>query len=167
MYEYAPRFQKKKEKVLCWFFALIGCLLVLLPSFLGELLPFPAAVQALGVGCIAVMILIFSLVVSKHYIYSITEADEDGNVDLLITECAGPRRTVVCRVSVTSVLEVIPVTEETRKTYASRASGMQQYNYTGVLFGEDQRYLKIEEGGESFLVRICATDDLLSHLNRH
>ncbi len=167
MYEYAPRFKKKKEKTLCWFFALIGCLLVLLPSFLGDALPLPAVVQALGVGCIAVMILIFSLVVSKHYIYSIAEADEDGNADFLITECAGPRRTVVCRVSTTSVLEVIPVTEESRKIYASRASGMRQYHYTGVLFGEDRRYLKIEEGGETFLVQICATDDLILRLTTH
>ncbi len=165
MYEYAPRFQKKKEKTICLLLVILGCLLFLSPAALGNV-PYPALWQSLGVGCLAAMIMIFSLCVAKHYIYTI-ETDEEGNSDFLITECTGKRRMVVCRVSCSSILEVIPVTEESRKQISERKSGMRLYHYTGVLFDERRVYLKIEESEELFLVQICATDDLILALGAH
>ncbi len=164
-YEYAPRFPKKKEKTICWILAAVGVVLFVVPSFIPAL-PYPAILQGFGVIALTAMIMLFSLCVAKHYIYRIEE-NERGSLDFVITECTGKRRLVVCRVSLSSVLEVIPVTEESKKTFGGRNSGMQRYNYTGILFDESTYYVKLEEDGAAFLVQICATDDLICILNRH
>lgn len=165
MYEYAPMFEKKKEKLLTVGFLLLGLALY----FTGTLipgLPMPGLFQVLGVFALTVMILLFSLCLSRRYVYRIEEK-RDGGVDFIITEYYGRRITVVCRVAVESVMTAIPVNTETRKSVASPKAKNRVYNYTGVLFGEDRRYLRIEEAGECFFVQICATDDLIRLLTDH
>lgn len=165
MYEYAPVFEKKKEKQLTYGLMAAGLALYLAGAFIPSL-PSPGLFQLLGIFCLVGMILLFSLCISKRYVYSIDET-ESGGVDFIITEYYGRRITVVCRVSVGSVMAAIPVNEETRKNFASHKAGNRVYNYTGVLFGEERWYLKIEENEERFLVQICANDDLIRLLTSH
>ncbi len=164
MYEYAPKFAKKKEKLLTALVLVIG-LLIYFVSFIPGV-PYGALFQIAGVCGIAAMILLFSMVVARNYVYAIEE-DEDGSLDFIITELYGRRRMVVCRVSLTSVSMALPRTEETRAQLSSEKSGKRIYNYTGVLFDEERYYLRITEGGETFLVQICANKDLIIALTNH
>ena len=164
MYEYAPKFQKKKEKLLTALLLVLG-LLVYFASYIPGVL-YGALFQIAGICGLAAMILLFSLVIARNYVYTVKE-DEDGSLDFIITEFYGKRRTVVCRVSVASVCMAIPRTKETKAQFASEKNGKRVYNYTGVLFDEDRYYLKISEGGETFLVQNCANKDLLFALTNH
>ncbi len=165
MYCYAPTFKKKKEKLICLLSVVAGLFLYLLPSFVPTL-PMPGIFQILGIGCFVVMILVFSLCIAKHYTYSLEEG-EDGRLDFIITERYGRRITVVCRVSHAAVQSATPVTEENRKDFSQKRTGCPVYRYTGVLFGEERYFLKLEEADESFYVEICANHDLISYLINH
>ena len=165
MYEYAPVFAKKKEKLLTYGFLILGMAIYLMGALIPGL-PMPGLFQVVGVFCLVVMIMLFSLCLSKRYVYSIGE-NERGGTDFTITEYYGRRITVVCRVSVDSVKAAIPVNGETRKSFSSQKAGNRGYNYTGVLFDEKRWFLKIEESGEAFLVQICANDDLIRLLTSH
>lgn len=164
MYEYAPTFAKKKEKLLAFGLLALG-LGIYFTAFLPQA-PYPALLQILGVFCLCGMILVYSLVIAKRYVYAI-EQNEEGSADFIITEYTGRRRTVVCRVSLSSVLMAVPCNEETRKKYAAECRGKHFYRYTGVLFDEARYYLRMEECGESFWVQICANKDLIAALTSH
>lgn len=164
IYEYAPLFAKKKEKLLTY-----GCLglgLLLFATSWIPTIPYPAFFQLLGMFSLAAMILIFSLCLSKRYVYTVEET-ASGVPDFIITEYYGRRVTVVCRVSVTSVQVAIPWNAETRQRFSELKKGKQSFCYTGVLFDEVQSCLHIEENGMSMLVRICADDGLLRCLTEH
>lgn len=165
MYEYAPVFAKKKEKQMTYGFMALGLILYLIGAFVPGL-PMPGLFQLLGVFCLVVMILLFSLCISKRYVYAVGEGDS-GGVDFTITEYYGRRMMVVCRVSVESVKAAIPFNEETKRNFSSHKAGNRVFNYTGVLFDEERWYLKIEENEERFLVQICANDDLIRLLTGH
>ncbi len=165
MYEYAPMFAKKKEKLLALGFMVLGFAIFMIGSSVPGI-PVPGLFQLLGVFCLVVMVMVLSLCISKRYVYSIEETDS-GGTDFIITEYYGKRMMVVCRVSVGSVMAAIPANAETRKNFASHKADNRVYNYTGVLFGEERWYLKIEESGERFLVQICANDDLIRRLTSH
>lgn len=164
MYEYAPVFAKKKEKMLT-VLALVAGLAVYFVSYIPNI-GYGVLFQLVGICGIAVMILLFSLVISRRYVYTVAP-NHDGNMDFVITECYGRRRTVVCRVSVTSVQMAFPRTAEKREFLDAKKSGWRVYNYTGVLFDEQRYYLKIDECGERFLIQICANSDLISALVNH
>ena len=164
IYEYAPRFQKKKEKLLSY--AMIGLAAALIAVSYVPGIPYPGYIQLFGMGALVVMIMIYSMYVAHHYSYRIEE--REGNApDFIITEYYGRRVTVVCRVSVTSVMSATPWNEETKKRFAEQKKGKQSYIYTGVLFDEAQYVLDIEEDGARFFVRICADDSLIHLLINH
>ena len=163
-YEYAPRFQKKKEKLLCY--SLIGLAAALIVVSYVPGAPYPAYIQLLGLGAIVAMIMIYSMCVAHHYSYCIEER-EGAAPDFIITEYYGRRVTVVCRVAVTSVMSATPWNEETKKRFDEQKKGKHSYVYTGVLFDEKQYVLDIEEDGMRFFVRICAEDALIRHLTDH
>ncbi len=164
MYEYAPQFAKKKEKLLTALVLVIGLLVYFVAYIPG--VQYGALFQIAGICGLAVMILLFSMVISRNYVYTVEETEE-GDTDFVITELYGRRRMVVCRVSVTSIRMALPRTGDTKKQFASEKNGKRVYNYTGVLFDEERYFLKIYEGGEEFLVQICANKDLIFALTNH
>ena len=162
MYEYAPVFPKKKEKLLTFGLLALGLLICASSYILGGLgVDYYAYPQLIGLACIVAMILLFSLVLARRYVYTIEET-ASGDADFIITEFYGRRRTVVCRVSVSSVRMAIPYVAGRKRTSKDRF-----YRYTGVLFDEERYDLHIEEAGESFVVQICANKDLISLLTDH
>ena len=163
-YEYAPRFQKKKEKLLCY--GLLGLAAALIALSYVPGVPYPGYVQLLGMGAIVAMIMIFSMCVAHHYAYRIVEC-ENGELDFVVTEYYGKRVTVVCRVAVASVVSATPWNKETRKRFFEQKKGVPSYVYSGVLFDEAQYVLDVDEGGTRFFVRICADETLIRLLVNH
>lgn len=164
MYEYAPKFEKKREKGLCLLLLSVGLLLWFAAYIPG--VPMGALFQLVGVGFMTAMILVYSLAVARNYVYAI-EQTEDGGADFIITEYYGKRRTVVCRVSVSSVEMSAPRTKETLEAFRGERRGKHFYNYTGVLFDAERYFLRIREGEDVFFVQICANKDLISALINH
>ena len=163
IYEYAPALPKKKEKLLCTFFLLLGCAL-----FLGSMLPgltMPWILQLLSFGFFVAFVMIFSLCIMRSYVYTVEEG-RGASPDFIITEHYGRRRTVVCRVSVDSVRSIAKDTRDTRKNGDRTERKLKRFVYTGTLFDVPRYLVRIDEAGEALLLCICADEALLRILER-
>lgn len=161
MYAYCPKFEKKKEKLLCWFLALLGVALYFASQFPGA--PVPGLIQILGVGCLAGMILLVSMCVMRRFEY-VLEETEEGTTDFIITEVYSRRKTVVCRVSLSDICSVLPLTKENEEQHKALKKQGTHYSYTGVLFDEKRYLVEMNTHGEHIFVSICADETLLKLL---
>ena len=155
MYVYSPKFEKKKEKLLSLFLAVLGVALYFASQFPGA--PVPGVIQILGVGCLAGAILLISMCVLRSYSYEVVE-DEEGKHDFVITEYYSRRKTVVCRMALTDVVSVVPLDPNWKKGKETL------YTYTGVLFDEKRYLVEMNTHGEHLFVIICADEALLGLL---
>ena len=155
MYVYSPKFEKKKEKLLSLFLAVLGVALYFASQFPGA--PVPGVIQILGVGCLAGAILLISMCVLRSYSYEVVE-DEEGKHDFVITENYSRRKTVVCRMALTDVVSVVPLDPNWKKGKETL------YTYTGVLFDEKRYLVEMNTHGEHLFVIICADEALLDLL---
>ena len=161
MYAYRPQFEKKKEKLLCLALAILG--VVLYGSSQIPNAPFPGVIQILGVGCFAAAVLVVTMCLMRRYDY-VLEGNEKGTVDFIITEYYGRRSMAVCRVSLSDVCSVLPLTKETADEYKALKKQGKHYSYTSVLFDEKRYLVEMNAHGEHVFVCICADETLLNIL---
>ena len=158
MYVYSPKFEKKKEKLLSLFLAVLGVALYFASQFPGA--PVPGVIQILGVGCLAGAILLISMCVLRSYSYELLEGEE-GKTDFVIAEHYSRRKTVVCRVALADVVSVVPLDPNWKKGKETL------YTYTGILFDEKRYLVEMNAHGEHFYVVICADETLMNLLVKH
>ncbi len=161
--EYAPQFKKKKEKLLTIALLVLALTLYVTVALLNP--PFPWLFQLLAMASLAFSIMLISMCLMRRYIYRIEE--KDGNVDFLISEYYSRRITVVCRVSLSSVLSVTPFSSEAQQQAMRLEDGkrLPYFRYSEVLFGEERYLLTIDEKGERFCAMICANQDFISYFS--
>ena len=164
MYAYRPQFEKKKEKLLSLFLAIIGVVLYGSSQIPGA--PFPGLIQMLGIAFLAVAILIITMCIMRRYDY-VLETDESGKVDFIITEYYGRRQMVVCRVGLSDVCSVLPITKETEEQRKALKKEGTHYSYTGVLFDEKRYLVEMNAHGEHVFIIICADERLIELLLGH
>lgn len=162
MYAYCPKFEKKKEKLLSWFLAILGVALYFASQFPGA--PVPGLIQILGVGCLAGTIMIISMCVLRRFEY-VLETTEAGTTDFVITEIYSRRKTIVCRVGLDDVTSVMPYDPKTKNEVPKEKNKI--YSYTGVLFDEKRFLVEMNAHGEHIFVIICADETLLKLLSEH
>lgn len=165
MYEYAPQFEKKKEKLLALTLAALGVGIYFAAYVPG--VPFPGVIQLLAMGLIAATILILTMYVLRRYRYRVEAregATETATPDFVIVEHYGRRETVVCRVSLSSILSVLPVDAAHESEVRAAKESKHFYNYTGLLFDRSCYCVKMEEGGTPFYILLCADERLLELL---
>ena len=164
MYAYRPQFEKKKEKLLSLSLALVGVVLYGSSQIPGA--PFPGLIQILGIAFLAVAILLISMCIMRRYDY-VLEADENGKTDFIITEYYGRRTMVVCRVRLSDVCSVLPITKDTEEQRKALKKEGTHYSYTGVLFDEKRYLVEMNAHGEHVFVTICADERLVEFLSCH
>lgn len=162
MYAYHPKFQKKKEKLLAWFFAALGIVLYITSQYPGA--PVPGLIQILGVCSLAGTILIVSMSILRSYSYELVEGEE-GKTDFIITEHYSRRKTVVCRVGLDDILSATPYEAKVKNEIPREKNKI--YSYTGVLFDENRYLVEMQAHGEHFYVIICADETLFSLLAKY
>lgn len=168
MYDYRPVYPKKGEKWLSAGLLALAVSLFAVAARPGT--PFPALFQLCGVGALAGMTLVICLCLMKSYSYRIEPrqgAAEGTPPDFVITETYGRRITVVCRVSVNSVLSATPWSRENAKAFRRNRHREPCYRYTGLIFAREEYCLAVCENEVSFFVRICADSDLIRLLTTH
>lgn len=163
MYAYRPKFEKKKEKLIAWFLTALGFILYITSRI--PKVPVPGIWQILGVFCLTGMILLVSMCLMRRYDY-VLEQTEDGEVDFIITEYYGRRATVVCRVFLSDISSVLPLTKETQEQHKALKKQGTHYSYTGLLFDESRYLVEMQAHGEHVFVRICADETLVKLLER-
>ena len=103
-YEYTPDNKNVAEKVLA------GLALVLAAACFGvsrlDGIPYPAIFQFVAVVFLAAAFVIANKSILRSYTYTVTEPDEAGEREFLITEHYGRRNTAVCRVPLSQVTAV-------------------------------------------------------------
>lgn len=167
MYEYTPKTDKKKEKLI-----FLGLLVIAAIFYVGSLLPFmpfPAVFQFVAFAALAVAIVVVSKFMICHYVYRIepSETSPDGGMDFVITECVGKRKTVVCRVERSAIVSVTPITRENKKALADLHRGKDVYRYMGEMFAENRYLVKIEQYGAELYIYILSDEGLLTAISNH
>ena len=84
----------------------------------------------------------------------------EGASELVVVEVMGKKQTVVCRVSLSDVVDLIP-----RSTFLQTGAGRGQeiYRYVSELFPEHAYFAEILQGDRKFFVEIYA-DSMLADL---
>lgn len=161
MYEFAPKPKKLKEKLwmsVCLFFG------VLAYSF-GQILPYPMACQLLSVILLTGAVLITVRYLLRDYIYRV-DVDEDGEpIRLVIVEVMGKRRTVVSRVSMTEIGQILPRGELGAKKDVRSLQKKGVYRYLSLMGSEKSTFLELLDDEKCAFLEIQADAQLISILN--
>jgi len=167
MYEYSPTLTKRKERLISILLLFLGLCLFGFSQVEG--IPFPIIYQALGLFSLTATIILISRYLMRRYVYSIVPRENgpaDGVPDFVVTEYYGRRISVVCRVSLADVEEILPITKETKKTVREKQKGRLFYDYTADLFSQNRYLLTITDGEHRFSARLLADEELLKWLKK-
>lgn len=158
-YEYTPENRNLTEK-------LLACLaLAFAAGAFGasrvDGIPYPAVFQFVTVLFLAVAFVIANRSILRSYTYTVTEPDETGERDFLITEHYGKKHTAVCRVSLSQVVEVRTVqTRETGVIRDAEKAAQIIYRYLTPLFPREVMLVTLQTGDAVTLLRIPAEKGL-------
>ena len=158
MYQYQPPRNNRIASLLMLALALLGIVLlslsVVLSSFVGLL-------QLAAVLCLVPEIAIFSKYFKRSYIYRISHTREGDAPDLTVSEISGNNSTVVCRLSLDSLISVEKSSRESRKHLGKH------YNYCVEIAPKNVYILRFFECGENITLILSPDDTMLSILNEY
>lgn len=152
-YEVTPECKNTAEKIL------VTLALVLAAASFGvsrvDGIPYSAIFQFVTVLFLAVAFAIANRSLLRSYTYTVTEPDEAGKRDFLITEHYGKKHTAVCRVALSQVVsaETVPMREKARIREAERAANV-IYRYLTPLFPSEVLLVTLRTGDAVTLLRL-------------
>lgn len=167
MYEYNPGLTKKRERLISVILLLLGVALFAFSQIKG--IPFPVIYQLLALAALTAFIILLSRYLMRRYTYRVMPRSHTGDgmpPDFVVTEYYGRRVTVVCRVSVNDVEEIIPITKENRREWKANQGGRFFYDYTSDLFSKNRFIIVVTDGEHRFTARILADETLLNLLKK-
>lgn len=167
MYEYNPELPKKRERLISVILLLLGVALFVFSQVKG--IPFPIIYQLLALAALTAFIILLSRYLMRRYTYRIMPRSHTGDdlpPDFVVTEYYGRRITVVCRVSVDDVEEIVPIAKENRREWKSKQGGRFFYDYTADLFSKNRFLIVVTDGEHRFTARILADETLLRFLKK-
>lgn len=164
MCEYHTKGKKRRERLVLLVSLLLGSV-----SFGFSMLPavlYPMLYQLLAVLCFVLSVWMLVRYLMRDYIFRVypREDGKNGGPDLTITEIYGRKRTVVCRVSVSDILEVEEITKENRRELKAKQRGKDVYVYTGEMRPPSLYLLTVADGETVFFLQIYADEALLQCL---
>ncbi len=164
MYEYAPKPKRRREKLILALSLIFGALSFAFSLF--EWMLYPAVCQLAAVGFFTVSVVMLSRYLLRDYVYRVEPRgwDEDGPLDLTVTEIYGKRRQVVCRVALSDIRESVRVNAENRKSLAKATKGKRLFVYTPEMGDGEAVLLTVSDGDTQYFVKICADEGLFSAL---
>ena len=158
-YEYTPKDPNTAEK-------LLACLaLVFAAASFGvsrlDGIPYPAILQFAAVVFLTVSLALANRSILRSYTYTVTEPDENGRRDFLITEHIGKKHTAVCRVGLSQIrsVEIVRAGDKEKIRQAEKAANV-IYRYMTALFPRELMLVTLETGDAVTLLRIPAEKGL-------
>lgn len=162
MYEFAPKPKRIREKLwmsVCLFFGVLS-------YGFGQILPYPMACQLLSVILLTAAVLITVRYLLRDYIYCI-DVDENGEaVQLTVVEALERRRTVVCRVSVTDIGQILLATEVANAVSRQEIKKKGLYRYLSQMRSDQSVFLEILDHEKNYFLEIFADQQLISVLKQ-
>ena len=160
MYEFAPKAKKIREKIwmsVCLFFGVLSY------SF-GQILPYPMACQLLSVILLTGAVLITVRYLLRDYVYCVEVDAEGAPADLVIVEVMGKRRTVVSRVRVAGIGQILLGREIASKKDLRGLQKKEIYRYISQMSRSESVFLEILDDEKCTFLEICADSQLISIL---
>ena len=160
MYEFAPKTDKKREKL--W---LIGSLGMGALFFVGSYLPgmpLPSVLQMISFACLAFAIIVVSKYLLCTYVYRIELDELSGERELVVIEHCSRRIRTVCRLPLSAIVSVQEVHGETRRAFMKQHREKTVYRYTGEMSSWHLIGLEVSYGGEQFCLLILYDERLKS-----
>lgn len=158
MYQYQPPRSNRIASLLMLAFALLAIILlsmsVALSSFVGLF-------QLGAVLCLVPEIALYSKYFKRSYIYRISLVKENDAPDLTVSEISGNNSTVVCRLSLDSLISVEKSSKKSRKRLGKH------YNYCVEIAPKNVYILRFYECGEHITVILSPDATMLSILNEY
>lgn len=161
MYEYTPKRKNANALTVSILLLIAGFTLFALPSVLP--IPMKGIWQLIGMLLVGLAIFVSTRYLLKTYRYAVRQA-HDGGYDLVVTECQGRRRDVVCRLLLTNLSGLRPYDKAAKDAYR----GQRIHNYCIDLFPRDAYLFFFDdwdkEGNPSTLLILISPDDRLLSL---
>ncbi|MBR3895253.1 MAG: hypothetical protein IKJ35_08950 [Clostridia bacterium] len=167
MYEYIPTAKKKRE---FWTVAILSVTAAILFVFSTQpYCVYPALWQLTSVVLLVAVIMLVSNCLLREFLYRVAPREGiDGgfSLDFTVVECHGKRRTVVCRISVEDIKEIVPLTPENKKQFFKTPRGKFVYRYVSRLAPRNACRLTVRNEEEVFYLFIVADECLLEMLKK-
>ena len=171
MYHYEPHLRKRGETLLFFACVLVAAILLGISNLATTL--YPSVWQTFAVCCSVAAILLLVQYLCTRYSYTVGQKDgviltdgEEAERELVITRHFRKRTTVVCRIPLTDICEVMPITPDNRRERRRLIAGKNYYRYTASLFDGSQFLLAVRNDEKISYVRILADDRLISLLGK-
>ena len=157
MYQFIPK--KTNYKAILIIFALFAASMGLFAfTTIFDRLPLRWIYQLIGVVCFIPSRLLLTRYVTRSFIYAIEPTDRGG--DFTVTEVAGKRRTVTCRIALGSIKEKQVVSD----LKDARSKKIRIFDYRPDILPEKSILLLSDEGGETVYICLGYDEELLSAL---
>ena len=156
LYELEPRLKKTREKIIMSVCLLVSSLCYGVSGFL----LYPALYQFFAIVLLSAAVVVIVRYLLRNYVYVI-HGNEDGEArELVVVEVMSKKQTVVCRISLSDVADLIP-----RAVFlqSNAGHGQEIYRYVSELFPEHAYFAEILQGDRKFFVEIYA-DSVLADL---
>ena len=164
MYEYIPTYSRKKERLTV--FTLLSLAVVLLVVSRIEEIPFPALWQLAAVCVLTGMVTVLCRFWLRSYIYRVSPQEDNlsGTMDLIVVERLRGRDQVVCRVSVSDIESITPITPSIKSELRKKRRGSRVWLYYAELSAPNLYQLTVRDDDDVFFLLIQSDQTLISVL---
>ena len=153
LYELEPKLKKTREKIIMSVCLLLSSLCYGVSGFL----LYPALYQFFAVALLSMSVLVIVRYLLRNYVYAI-HGDENGVPhEFVVVEIMGKKQTVVCRISLSDVVNFIPCAVFLK---SGMGRGQEIYRYVSELFPEHAYFAEVLQGEKRFFVEIYADREL-------
>lgn len=161
MYEYAPKSRRIREKI-----GMSVCLILGMLSYgFGQILTYPFLYQLFAVFALTVSILITVRFLLRDYVYRVSSLENGERLDFTVTEVMGKRRMVMCRVAVSDIGEITPVSRLSSRELSEKIQKRPFYRYVSQWKPQNAYLLEIFDDEKTYFLEICADDGLILALS--
>ncbi len=160
-YTYSPRQKNDKPKqliiALLFAAAAFAVLYIALPSYKG-------VVGLVALVAITAAVFLYTKYISSEYFYDII-LGEDGAPLFVVRQKTGKRESTMCRIELSRVLSLTPMTKEERAAHKTEA-GYVRYVYTPTMSPELTYFINVASRYEKAEIIIEADGEFIAMLER-
>jgi len=121
-------------------------------------------IQLFAAILIVAALTVYARYLGSKYSYEIFTNDGEGEPLFIVRQETGKRISILCRVSLAGISEVVPLSMKEAKERA-KTSGAHRYLYTSTLFPSRAYYVKVRTRHEKADLILEGSDEFFSYLD--
>lgn len=169
LYEFTPKKNTKKLGMITGVLIIGAAVLMLSTILFGEKMSYRWTIQLLSLLMLAVGVFITARYIMKSYSYAVIE--DNGQLDLTVTEMQGRHTVTVCRIALNGIEELRTLEAGDRSAGNEVKTKIRQekrksFNYCGDLLDEKCICIFTVECGEALAIKISYDSELVKILEQ-